>query len=90
MKELGKDDPSEPVFFSPAFFNDRQTKTEVKELNSLLPMISEPVTPHATVYHCKKLIKKITAHLKSTQQPLIVSDQAVHVQCKQIQLMFPS
>ena len=89
LEALGKDIPVEPGSFS-AFFSDRQTKMQVKALNSLLPMIPEPITSHATVRHCMEVIKRITAHLNPSQQPVIVGDQPVYALCKQVKLMFPT
>ena len=62
INQLSIDDGNDSVHVSfSAFHSKQQTVNIIPQTSShLLPLLNQPVQPHATVRHCAKLVKYIT------------------------------
>ena len=63
---------------------------ETPGINSILPLIKEPVHTLKAQYHCMNLIKTTISNINPGQIPADTCDQPVHALTKEIQWRYPA
>ena len=59
------------------------------DINVLLPILTGSITSPSVVFHCMKMVMRLTNHLNYGQTTIMVADQLVYAIAKQLQWCYP-